>query len=117
MGIRKRARKVKVRQRDRTTFGGNFVGHTSFKIMDSFLVLGKFAIDAEVLDIGNRDVILRLSWLTEYGFLVDTQDRSLRNVKSGQVIPRSVRFIPEVLMMEEEQLEDGEILLIIDVRE
>ena len=52
--------------------GGNFVVHTTFKVMDSSLILGKFAIDAEVLDIGNRDVILGLSWLTENGFLVNT---------------------------------------------
>ena len=59
--------------------------------MDSASVLYKFAIDAEVLDIGNRDVMLRLSWLTENGYLVDAQHRCLRNVNSGQVIPCSVR--------------------------
>ena len=55
-----------------------------------------------------------LSWLTENGFSVDTQDRCQRNVNTGQLIPCSVRWIPEVLIMEEEPLEDGEILLIID---
>ena len=72
LGIWRRARKIKVRQGDRSSLGGNFVVYTSFKVMDSSSVLGKFAIDAEVLDIGNRDVILGLSWLTENGFLVDT---------------------------------------------
>ena len=48
---------------------------------------------------------------------MDTQDRCLRNVNTGQVIPCTVRWIPEVLMMEEEPLEDGEILLIIDASE
>ena len=66
------------------------------------------------MDIGNKDVILELSWLTENGFSVNTQDRCLRNVNSGQVIPCSVRWILEVLIIEEEPLEDGEILLIID---
>ena len=46
--------------------------NTSFKVMDSSSDLSKFAMDAEVLDIGNRDVILGLSWLTENGFSVDT---------------------------------------------
>ena len=46
--------------------------------------------------------------------MVDTQERRLRNVNIGQVIPCSVRWILEVLIMEEEPLEDGEILLIID---
>ena len=32
--------------------------------MDSCSVLSKFAMDVEVLGIGNRDVILGLSWLT-----------------------------------------------------
>ena len=91
--------------------------NTTFKVMDLFSVLGKFAMDAEVLDIGNRDVILGLAWLTENGFSVDTQYRCLRNVNTGQVIPCSVRWIPEVLIMEEEPLEDGEILLIIDTSE
>ena len=77
--------------------------------MDSSLVLCKFAMDAEVSDIGNRDVIL--------GFSVDTQDRCLKNVNTGYVIPCSVRWIPKVLIMEEEPLEDGEILLIIDTSE
>ena len=61
LGIWKRARKVKVRQGDGSSFEGNFVLNASFKVMDSSSVLGKFAIDAEVLDIGNRDVILGLS--------------------------------------------------------
>ena len=117
LGIWKRARKVKVRQGDGSLLGGNFVVNTSFKVMDSSLVLGKFAIDAEVLDVGNRDVILGLSWLTENGFSVDTKSRCLSNVNSGQVIPCSVRWIPEVLTMEEEPLEDGEILLIVDASE
>ena len=43
--------------------------------MDLSSVMGKFAMDAEVIDIGNSDVILGLSWLTENGFSVDTQDR------------------------------------------
>ena len=85
--------------------------------MDSCSIVGKFAMDAEVLDIGNGDVILGLSWLTENGFWVDTQDRWLRNVNSGQVIPCSVGCIPEVYIMEVEPIEEGEILLIIDASE
>ena len=72
LGIWKRAKKVKVRQGDGSYLRGNFVVNTTFKVMDSFLVLAKFGMDAEVLHIGNRDVILRLSWLTENAFSVDT---------------------------------------------
>ena len=43
--------------------------------MDSSSILDKFIIDAKVLNIGNRKVILGLSWFTENGFFVDIQDR------------------------------------------
>ena len=64
--------------------------------MNSSSVLDKFAIDAEVLNIEDRDVILGLSWLMENGCAVDTQDRCLGIVNSGQVISCSVRWIPKV---------------------
>ena len=35
--------------------------NTTFKVMDLSSVLGKFAMDAAVLNIGNRDDILGLS--------------------------------------------------------
>ena len=43
-------------------FVGNFVVNTLLKGMDFFFVLCKFAMNRVVLDIGNRDVILGLSW-------------------------------------------------------
>ena len=51
--------------------------------------------------------------MTKNGFLIDTQDRCLRNVNSGQVILCSVRWNPEVLIVEDRSAEDGEIVLII----
>ena len=48
---------------------------------------------------------------------MDTQNKCLRNVNSGQVISCSIRWILSVLVMEEQLLEDGEILLIIDISE
>ena len=59
--IWKRAKKVKVKQGDGSFLGANFVVNTTFKVIDFFLVLGKFATDTEVLDIGNRDMLLGLS--------------------------------------------------------
>ena len=61
LGIWKTAKKVKVSQGDGSFLEGNFVVNTTFKIMDLSSVLGKFAMDAEVLDIGIRDVALGLS--------------------------------------------------------
>ena len=99
--------------------------NTSFKVFDfvsssaSPTVLCKFSLDAEVLDIGNEDRILGLSWLTENGFLVDTQESCLRNTISGLVIPCSVRWIPSITIvdLDLEPLEDSEITLIIDASE
>ena len=62
LGIWQSAKKFKVRQGDGSYLGGNFVVNTVFKVMGSSVVLGKFGIDANVLYIGNRDVILGLSW-------------------------------------------------------
>ena len=56
--IWKRVRKVKVRQGDGSFVEGNFVVNTTFNVIDSSSILGKFVMDAEVLDIGNRNVIL-----------------------------------------------------------
>ena len=47
----------------------------------------------------------------ENGFSVDTQDWCLRNINTSQVISCSVGWIAMVLLMEEESVEDGEILL------
>ena len=74
-------------------------------------------MDAEVLNIGHRDVILVLCCLTENGFSVDTQDTCLMNINSGKVIPCSVRWIPEVLSVKERPRDDGRKLWIIDTSE
>ena len=72
-------------------------------------------MDMEVLEIGNRDKILELSWLIENGFSVDMQKRCLRFSIASQVIRYSLRWILSVLVLGiEEPLVDGEILLIID---
>ena len=82
LAVWKRARKVNVRQGDGSHLsGGNFIVNTSFKVVNLVLpataptVLYKILLHAEVLDIGNKDCISCLSWLTENSFLVDTQHR------------------------------------------
>jgi len=73
MGIWKRARKSNVKQGDGSTLsGGNYMVNSSFRIYSEGSLLGKFSLDAEVLDIGKQDMILGLSWLVENGFMVDT---------------------------------------------
>ena len=61
------------------------------KIKNSSTVLCKFGMDAVVLDIGNRNIILWLSWMIEKRFSVDIQDRCLRNDNSSYIISCSVR--------------------------
>ena len=48
LGIWKRVRTVKVRQEDGSFLGRDFVIDTIFKVIDSSLVLYKFAVNAEV---------------------------------------------------------------------
>jgi len=120
MGICKRARKVNMKQGDGSTLSGeNYVVNSSFRIYSKGSLLGKFSLDVEVLDIGKKDVILGLSWLVENGFMVDTQERCLRNVETGLVIPCSMRWIPSVILIDVdvEPMLDGDVLLILDVRE
>ena len=54
MGIWKSARKISVKQGGGSFLrGGNFIVNSSFKVLDSsHPLLGKFSLDAEVLDIG-----------------------------------------------------------------
>ena len=60
LGIWKRERKGKVREGHGSSWSGNLGVNTMFKVMDSFLVLHKFTINADVPDIGNGDIILEL---------------------------------------------------------
>ena len=63
MGIWTRARRISVKQGDGSfLIGGNFIVDSSVKVFDSSqALLGKFSLDAEVLDIGKKDCILGLS--------------------------------------------------------
>ena len=94
----KKGTNVNVRQDDRSNLcGGNFIVHTSCLVCallsptKSPPVLAKFPLDAEVFNIGNKNCILGLFWLMENVFLVNTQERCVRNANSGRVIHYSVR--------------------------
>ena len=91
MGIWRRAKKVNVRQVDKSRVkGGKYVVNASFVtscIQNNILKPTKFVLDAEVFDIRHRDVILGLSWLQENGFSVDIPNSRLINSSSNMVIP------------------------------
>jgi len=93
--------------------------NTSFSVFVAGDFLAKFPLYTEVLDIGNRDIIWVLPWFQKNGFGVDPIDRCLRNVDKGLVHPCSVKWIPFIFIidLDKKPLEDGEILLIVDVRE
>ena len=42
------------------------------------------------MDIGNRDVVLQFSWLTENKFSVNTQKSCLKNVYTKEVMSYSI---------------------------
>ena len=72
LGVWKRARKVRVKQGDGSGLEGRYVANTSIKVIDAGSQSVKFGLDAEVLDIGDRDCILGLSWLLENVCSMDT---------------------------------------------
>ena len=127
MGIWKRATKARIRQADRTHMkGGKYIVNSSFVIPGALQetplpLFNKFNLDAEVFDIGHKDVILGLSWLKENGFSVDVPNSRLVNELSRVIIPCTTRHIPSVTLLalddnETFDLEEGEILLILDAR-
>ena len=61
LGVWKKVRKVKMKQKDGSSLVRKYVINTSFGVYDSSSVLVKFVIDAEVLNIRSRDIILGLS--------------------------------------------------------
>ena len=145
MGIWKRATKARIRQADRTHVkGGKYVVNSSFIIPGAIepqgvqvsnvavsknksspsLSFNKFSLDAEVFDIGQKNVILGLSWLKENGFCVDVPNSRLVNEISGVVIPCTTRYLPSITLLSLEpeekdgwELEEGEILLMLDARD
>ena len=97
--------------------GGNCINNTFFKEMDSPIILGKFLMDVQVLNIEIRHVILYLCSLTETGCLVDTRDKCLRNISIGYLIPGSIRWIHSVLRIEEQPRKNSKMQMIVDPSE
>ena len=91
MGVWKRAKSIRVKQGDDSFMkGGKFVVNSQF----SFTALkhnNQYPIDAEVLNIGHRDMIIGLSWLKENAFSVDIRpNQRLINNTTGVIIPCNV---------------------------
>ena len=123
LGVWNRARMVNIGQgHDSYLSERNFIVNTWFHVFDlvsSAIVLRKFSFDAEVFDIGDEDCMLHMSCFTENSFLVDMQERCIRNPISGLIVSCSVRWIHSVPVMNlyVEPLEDVEIAWIMDASE
>ena len=128
LGVWKRARKITVRQADKSKMrGGHYVINTSIVIPGATTdgattaFANKFLLDAEVFDTGQKDVVLGLSWLNENGFSVDVPNSRLIS-STGTVIPCAVRHLPSIQLismddLEELELEERELLLILDAKD
>jgi len=73
----------------------------------------EWLLDAEVLDIGRRDLILGLFWLKEHGFSVDTIGKQLVRKDRFKVSCRK-RKISQIMVMEG-NMEEGDTVLLVDI--
>ena len=58
----------------------------------------EFQLDAEVLNLGGRQLVIGLSWHRENGFILDSVKRSLE--KAGYVVQCSELNLPKVTLIE-----------------
>ena len=56
----------------------------------------EFQLDAEVLSLEGRQLVIRLSWLRENGFILDPVNRTLKNKALGCVVHCSELNLPKV---------------------
>ena len=101
----KQRMKVKISQADGSSLkGGTQVVNTSFKflVQENHLSIDgllDFSFDAEVLDIGQREMIIGLSWLQENDFCIDIVKRRIWRQSDNLNIQCRERKIPPVEIM------------------
>ena len=139
LGVWKRARKISIRQANKSKLKeGHYIINNTIIIPEAKSVnhpaivkagtvnrkaesvINKFSLDVEVFDIGQKEVVLELSWLKENGFSVDVSNSHL--ILSTTVIPCTVKNLPSIQLismdeLNELELEEGEILLIFDAKD
>ena len=72
LGWEKREQPIRMTQADGTKLESCHIVCTQFSIGNR-----EFQLDAEVLDIGSRQLVIGLSWLRENGFILDPIKRTL----------------------------------------
>ena len=128
LGLARRKLPVKIIQADgRNLSGRSHIVNSSFRFLRQDPISAipsptstlapspqstEWSLDAEVLDIGRRDLILGLSWLEEHGFSVDTVGKQLVR-KDGFKISCRKRKISQIMVMER-NMEEGDTVLLVD---
>ena len=80
-----------------------------------FLLMNReFQLDAEVLDIGSRQLVIGLSWLRENGFILDPIKRTLTRSDSYSI---QCAEVPKVTItpFDNDLLDDGDLIMVLDV--
>ena len=99
IGTLRRLTKAKISQADGNKLrGGNQVVNTSFSFISASNTSASsaFNLDAEVLDMGPREMVLGLSWLQEHDFCIDTVGKKIWREKDGIQIWCRERLIPKI---------------------
>ena len=96
-------------QADGTKLESRRIVRTQFSIGNRELQL-----DAEVLDIGSRQLVIGLSWLRENGFILDPIKRTLTRSDSYSI---QCSEVPKVTFthFDNDLLDDGDLIMVLDV--
>ena len=122
LGSLKRRMKARISQADSGSLkGGTRVFNTSFKFLkqenySSIDGLLDFSFDAEVLDIGQREMIIGLSWLQENDFCIDTaKHRTWRQSDNLNILCRERKIPPVEIISANDHFATDEMVIIIDI--
>ena len=107
LGWEKREQPIRMTQADGTKLESRHIVCTQFSIGNR-----EFQLDAEVLDIGSRQLVIGLSWLRENGFILDPIKRTLTR-SDGYSIQCSK--VPKVTPFDNDLLDDGDLVMVLDV--
>ena len=118
MGVWRYAKKIHVKQGDGSNMkGGKFVVNSYLSYYNKS---SKYPLDAEVFNIGPWNMIIGLSWLQDQGFSFDIPKLWLINNQNNIIILCCTQQIPSISIIECNKdiiLEEGDILIILDISE
>ena len=107
LGWEKREQPIRMTQADGTKLESGQIIYTQFSIGNR-----EFQLNAEVLDIGSRQLVIVLSLLRENGFILDRIKRTLTR-SDGYSIQCSE--VPKVTPFDNDLLDEGDLIMVLDV--